>query len=150
MRDGFDLAVIQTEGGFQQALAVAGGARARDIRLFRHPVHKLAHGCPRRFYRAAGIAGIEAVQQLAPVADEDDLRRGRTGIDAEIAFAFIRGKLSALHLRLRMPLDKFGILLLIGKKRRQVLKPEGQHHAILKALQQAVHRDGAVLTVGKG
>ncbi len=72
----FHLAVVQAEGGFEQTFAITSGTGACNPRRFRHFFHQLAHGRARCVNRAAGIAGVEAVEQLALFANQRHLRRG--------------------------------------------------------------------------
>ena len=76
MRDGLHLAFIQTEGGFEQLLAIAGGAGARDSDPGGHALLKLGHGTLGRFNGAALVAGIEGIEQLTLHADERHLGGG--------------------------------------------------------------------------
>ena len=70
MRDGLYLSFVQTEGGFEQLLAIARGARARNSGPGGHQPLKLGHGAFGSFDGAALVAGVEGIEQLALHADK--------------------------------------------------------------------------------
>ena len=125
VRDGFDFAGVDAQRLEQQALAVAsyGCMPNGDFRL--------AVGCggQRGVHfgdRALGgaqnvalVVGVEGPQKAAVFADEGRFERGGAGVDAQVGYAFVGGKVGALHLFgcvARFEFVEFGF---VGEQRRQ-------------------------------
>ena len=70
VRDGLYLSFVQTEGGFEQLLAIARGAGARNSGPGGHQLLKLGHGAFGCFHGAALVAGVEGIEQLTLHADK--------------------------------------------------------------------------------
>ena len=125
--DGFDLAVIEQEGGLQQRLAVAGRAGARDLHARRELRSQHTHGVNRRLHRRALIVGVKRPQQRAVLIDEGKLRRGGACVDTEEAPAGMKRYL--MNLRAVMASAEGVIFCAVRKQRRQTLELEGHLHA---------------------
>ena len=119
--DGLDLTLVEREGGFEQRLAVARGAGARDARARGQMLAQRADGLHSGLDGIALIVRVERVQQLALFAHERELRRGRARVEAEEAVALIGGKLAARHDR-RVVTGAEGLEVgFVGKERREAL-----------------------------
>ena len=133
---GLHLALLQGEGGFQQGLAVAGGAGSDNAdaggQLFLQPGHGLHGGLD----GVALIVGIEGEQQLAFGADEGHLGGGGAGVYPQEAVAPVVFQGLAFNNRLAMAGAEVPVLLLIGKEGRQAVQLEIHLHALVQPLQQ--------------
>ena len=148
--DGFHLALIQAEGGLEQALAVAGGAGAGDAGRGRHPVGQLLHGMAGGFHRVALIAGIEGVEQLALCADEGQLGGGGACVDAQEAIPGVGRQVAVLHPGLIVAAQEHLIFLMVAEQGRKPLQPIGHHDAVGEMIQQLVDGDGGRIAGGQG
>ena len=86
MRNGLDDARVESEGRFDEILAVARYATALHDRIgARRPAgsEQLAQSLPDRSDRGAVVGRIVGEKQLLPVVERRDLRRRGTGVDAE-------------------------------------------------------------------
>ena len=115
MRDGFHLAFIQAESRFEQRLAIAGGAGARDSGPGRHERSQLAQCTLGRLDGTALVPGVEGVKQLALHADEGHFGGGRSRVDAQEALSAIGGQIAPADGGALMPLKKITVFLMIGE-----------------------------------
>ena len=84
MGNGFHLALIQHQGGFDQGLAVTGGAGMDDmVHLPASMRIDLLDGTDCSLQRAAVVAAVEGIEQGAVFADQSNFCCGGTGIDAK-------------------------------------------------------------------
>ena len=95
MSDGLHLSLVQTEGGFQQGLAVACGTASDDMGRVGEVLFQILHGPHGGLDGAALVVGVEGIQKLPLAADQRQLCGGGAGVDAQKAVAGI-----ALQLRL--------------------------------------------------
>ena len=86
---GFDDASVEAEGSLDEVFSITGGAAAGDAdlraRLFA-PFAEQAQSLLHSRYRVAVVAVVVGVQQLVPAVEDDNLRCGRAGVDAQRHF----------------------------------------------------------------
>ena len=134
----FHLALVQTEGRFQQGLAVAGGAGADDAGILGQPLAQLCHGGHGGFDGVALIVGIEGEEQLPLAADQRQLGGGGACVDAQKAVALIGFQIGLGNDGLVVPGAEGVIVGLIPEQRLQPLELKGHLHPLLQLLQQDV------------
>ncbi|CDC93978.1 unknown [Roseburia sp. CAG:380] len=113
------LTLIEKEGGFKKSLSVTGRAGADDTCTFRHHIVDLLDGLDRSLERAAVVVAVEGVQKTSVLTDHGNLCCGRTGINTEKQISSIRGKITLLHIILRVFLQEIVILCFVLKQRLQ-------------------------------
>ena len=138
MGDGFHLALVQGEGGFQQLLAVAGGAGPGDGRPFGHARAQLPQGLPGGLNGAARVAGIEGIEQLALPADERGLGGGGARVQPQIAGPLVGSQVAPLHPGHAVAAAEGCVIVMAGEQRGQRFQPLGQLHAAAQPVQQLV------------
>ena len=112
MRDGLHFAVIQLEGRLQQGLAVAGGAGARNPDRMRNPVADLTDCPDGGSDRGTVVSGIEAVEQIAALADQCKLGGRGAGVDSQEGISAVIGQIGCLYSGRGVPLFKGVIFFL--------------------------------------
>ena len=136
--DGFHLSLVQGKGGFQQGLAVAGGAGAGDMRAFRQPGAKGLHRFHGGLYRVALIVGVERPQQLALLTDQRKLGGGGAGVNAQKAIAAVIFHWLLMYHRLPVTAAELLVLRLGGKQGRQALQFKIHLHTALQPPDQLI------------
>ena len=140
MGDGLHLPLVQMEGGFQQCLAVAGGAGAGDTGGRRQQRAQLGQRVHSGMDGAAAVVGVVGPQQLARRAGQGQLGGGGAGVDAKKAVALIGGKFGLGHHRPGVTVTESIIFRLVGKQRRQALDLKGHGDALRQTVDQLTDR----------
>ena len=138
---GLHLALVQTEGRFQQGFAVACGAGTDDAGFRRQAASQLRHGVHGGADGVALVVGIEREQQLPLAADQRQFGGGGAGVNAQKAVAPIglQGRLGH-HGPVMAGAEGF-VIGRAFKQRRQPLQLKGHFHLAAQPLLQLGEQD---------
>ena len=142
MGDGFHLPLVQMEGGFQQRLAVAGGAGAGDTGGRRQQRAQLGQRVHSGMDGAAAVVGVVGPQQLARRAGQGQLGGGGAGVDAQKTVALIGGKVGLGHHRPGVTVAESIIFRPAREQGRQAFDLKGHGDALGQTVDQLT--DGAL------
>ena len=141
-----DLAVVETQRGPYEPLAVAGDAGASEVRARGDLGQHAAQDAERDMYGV--VAALVVVEDdLAGRGQQDGLDRRRAGVDAEEQRAGGGGEVAAGDLDRVVPLDEVGSLLLVGEQRTHPGSVERDEDAVLEPADEIV---GPLLNAAKG
>ena len=143
MGERLNLARIRVNRRLDDRLTITRRKCARDVRPFVHRSVKPLQFTNDRMKRRPLVAAVRRVEKLALRTDRRELRRRRSGVDADVDRPFIRGKIAAPHLCAVMALLERRIVRRIGKEREVCLTRLLRRHVarLLHALFQAHHID---------
>ena len=115
--DGLYLAFVQHERGFDERLAVAGGAGVYDLHIPRELFVDLFDGADGRAQRVAVVIMVEGIEEGSVLADQSRLGGGGAGVDAEEGLSPVGGQILHRHLVFRVAGDEF-LIFCVGREER--------------------------------
>ena len=127
---------IQGERGFQQGLAIAGGAAPDDPGTGRQLLFQLTNGQLGGHNGVSLVVAVEAVQKLPILADEGQLGGGGTGINAQEAVAGVGLQRLLFYHRLAVPAAEFLVFFMVPEKGLQPGHFRIDGHAFVQQVDQ--------------
>ena len=138
MSNGFDIAQIDHQCFFDKAFAVACYAGIADDYIFGHHIIHFVQALHNNIQRAAFVACIEGIQQIAVLGNQCNLCRCRTCVNTQKSIAVIIGQGDAFYLISVMTVFECFVILLVLEQRVHTCYFRCQFHAVFQSFQQQI------------